>query len=482
MHFSRRIRLSVLALLVCLGMVVPAGVAVAVPEREGLEWGDCDSIDPETGIRCADLPVPADWRRPAGAKITIGTARLPAKDPQSRQGSLLVNLGGPISSVGMLPDAAKQLDELTAWFDVILFDPRGIGASSGVQCSPEPSFSALLYAVDRATWRDFGAAHRDWAEECLATAGPLAGQLDAWQVAHDLEALRAALGPDGLNYYGNSYGTVYGQRYADLFPTRVHRMFLDSVSDHTDPSALRRAAPMAKIARQKFDRFGEWCLSSTECAVHPRDPRKVFDALMIKAEQSPLPAPSAGAGQLVTADQLRLKALGAVDEDSSWAGFAEAMAAAERGDAGGLWLPPPGESPGSVASLAFCSDFPFSHGWPTMTREIEQPLRAIAPRTGWLNARAWYGRCVGLPRQATNPPHPITAEGVPPILLLNGDQDDTTPPPGGQNVARQLPGSVWFTADSGHRVYLSGNRCVRDIVHRYLITGRMPEPGYHCAS
>jgi pimeloyl-ACP methyl ester carboxylesterase len=477
MRFSDQARLSVVALLMCLGVVLPAGVAVAVPETEGLEWRDCGFADPESGTQCADLPVPADWRRPDGERITIGTAKLPAKDPKTRQGSLLVNLGGPISTVRLLPDIAKQLGELTAWYDVILFDPRGIGASSEVRCGPAPSYSGLLYAVDRGTWREFSAAHRTWGDQCLTTAGPLAGQLDAWQVAHDLEAIRSALGPAGLNYYGNSYGTVYGQRYADLFPTRVHRMFLDSVADHTDPSVLRRIAPMAEIAQRKFDRFGEWCLSSTDCALHPRDPRRVFDALMIKAELNPLPA---GPGKSVSADQLRLKALGAVDEESGWAGFAEAMAAAERGDAGGLWLPPPGQSPGSVANLAFCSDFPFSHGWPTTTHAIERPLREIAPRTGWLSARVWYGRCVGLPRQATNPPHPITADGAPPILLLNGEQDDTTPPAGGQNVARQLPGSVWFTADAGHAAYLSGNRCVRDVAHRYLITGRMPEAGHRC--
>ncbi len=469
-----------MALLACVGMLLPAGAAVAGPDPAGLEWRDCSFGAEPPGVQCADLPVPADWRDPDGAKITIGTAKLPAKDPKHRQGSLLVNLGGPISSVGLLPEIAKQLDELTAWYDVILFDPRGIGASSEVMCSPAPSYSALLYSVDRETWRDFSAEHRDWADQCLTTAGPLAGHLDAWQVAHDLEAIRAALGTTGLNYYGNSYGTVYGQRFADLFPTRVHRMFLDSVADHTDPSVLRRTAPMAELARRKFDRFGAWCTAATECALHPRDPRQVFDELMIKAAEQPLPAPSAGAGRVVTADVLRLKALGDVDSEASWPGFAEALAAAEQGDAGGLWLPPPAGSPGSVANLAFCSDFPFSHGWPTMTRKIEQPLREIGPRTGWLTARVWYGRCAGLPRRASNPPQPITADGAPPILLLNGTEDDTTPPPGGRNVARQLPGSVWFSADAGHGVYLGGNRCARDIAHRYLISGQLPAAGHRC--
>ncbi len=467
-----------MALSACFAVLVPAGAAVAAPDPEELRWRDC-AVGAEAGIRCADLPVPADWRDPDGEQITIGTAKLPAKDPAQRQGSLLVNLGGPGPSIGRLPGVAKQLDELTAWYDVILVDPRGIGASSEVTCQPAPSFANLLYSVDRKTWRDFSAAHRDWAEQCLKAAGSLAGRLDAWQVAHDLEAIRAALGTDGLNYYGNSYGTVYGQRYADLFPTRVRRMFLDSVADHTDPSVLRRTIPMAEIAERRFDRFGEWCAAAAECAVRPRDPRQVFDALMIKADQEPLPAPSAGQDRVVTTDMLRLKALDAVDSEAGWPDFAAALAAADQGDAGGLWVPSPGQSPGWVASLAFCSDFPFGQGWPAMNK-IEKALREIAPRTGWLTARAWYGRCAGLPRQASNPPRPITAEGVPPILLSNGAEDDTTPPPGGRNVARQLPGSVWFTADAGHRAYLAGNRCVRDVAHRYLVSGKLPPAGYSC--
>ncbi|MFC7623928.1 alpha/beta hydrolase [Microlunatus sp. GCM10028923] len=469
--------LLILFALFALTLGGPVRAAAAEPPVGELDWQDCAS---GAGLRCAELEVPVDWAEPRGARTRIGLAQLPAQDPDRRLGSLVVNLGGPGSSIEHLPTTKEQLRDLTAWYDVIVVDPRGIGASSPVACPPAPAFARVLYAVDRRSWQDFAAENRRWAEDCLEAAGPLAGHLDAGQVARDLDAVRAALGVPTLNYYGNSYGTVYGQRYADLFPERVGRMFLDSVADHTDPSVLRRAAPMAAIHHDRFQRFRAWCRASADCALSGRDPGPVFDALMERAEQEPLPAPSAGPGRTVTADALRLKALGSIDGEAEWPEFAAALAEAEAGDAGSLWLPPPTQSAGAVENLAFCSDFPFRDGWPTLTRRIERPLRAIAPHTGWLSARTWYGRCAGQPGQGSNPPHPITAPGVAPILLHNGAEDDTTPPAGGRNVARQLPGAVWFTGAAGHAAYLSGDRCVRDLAHAYLTTGRLPAAGHRC--
>lgn len=465
------------------GLVGTANASSGGASRsEGISWGDCTGRGfAGTDIRCADISVPVGWRHPRGERTMIGVAKLPVKNPEQREGSLLVNLGGPGSTVQSLPQMKDKLAGLRRWFDVIAFDPRGIGASSGVSCpTPAPNQVNLLVNLDRLAWHQFARANREWAAGCRQAAGPLAGHLDAWQVAHDMEAIRAALGEGGLNYYGNSYGTVYGQTYADLFPSQVDRMFLDSVANHTERSALQMTAPMAKVPRDEFRRFGRWCETDTDCALYPDNARDVWDKLMTKARRHPLPAPGAGDGKTVGPGQLRLSTLNPISNRSRWPQFAKALAKARAGDASDLYIPtsaPPSDT--SVANLGWCSDFPFRGGWGSMAH-LERQLRNIAPRIGWLNARVLYARCAGLDRQGSFPPHRIDADGLPPVLLVNGLRDQATPPAGGRTVAAQLPGSVWVRADADHGVYLDGNRCVRDIVHRYLRAGDLPEPGRSC--
>ncbi len=467
----------------CMSVTGLAGTANASPSpgSQGLSWGECTDMDTGgTNIQCADLSVPADWHRPQGKRTSIGLAKLPAQNPEQRIGTLLVNLGGNGTSAKHLPGSKKELAELTQWFDVIAFDARGKGTSSAVTCPPKPSTATPLLSTGRKAWRQFAQANREWEATCRQKAGALAGHLNSWQVAHDMEAIRTALGEGKLTYYGNSYGTVYGKAYAELFPTKVRRMFLDSAPNHTERSLLQRTAPMAKIIADKFQQFGQWCETNTDCALHPNNARAVWDELMAKARQHPLPAPGAGDGKTVGPAKLRFTTLNFVADRSLWPKFAQALAKARAGDASDFYVTPSAVPPDKSAQrLAYCSDFPFEKGWGAMTR-VERRLRDIAPRVGWLTARAKYSRCAGLQQQGSFPPHRIDPEGLPPVLLVNGTRDHNTPPAGGRALAKQLPGSVWIGADTGHAVYLDGNRCVRDIAHRYLRTGALPKPGRTC--
>ncbi|RZQ59516.1 alpha/beta fold hydrolase [Amycolatopsis suaedae] len=470
-------KLVVAAMVAVLCVSGTPGAAFAETGRPA--WHDCDR--PVEGIQCAELPVPADWKRPRGARTTIGLAKLPARDPRHRAGSLVVNLGGPGPLIDNLPGVRERLAELTNWFDVIALDPRGMGDSAGITC-PEaaPEWFAVWTSHDERTWNEFARANGEWAAGCERVAGPLAGNLDAWQVAHDLEAVRVALGEGGLNYYGNSYGTVYGQTYADLFPTRVHRMYLDSVADHTTRSAFRATAPMAGVMGEEFRRFGQWCVTDARCAVHPADGRDVWDRLLAEAARKPLPAPGAGPGATVGPDQLRFAAFNTVLRESRWPAFAEALGRARAGDATGLYVGTPPPSPDTmVSNVAWCADFPFTQDHDGM-RRLDHRLRAVEPRIGWLMGRFQYARCAGMRGQGTFPPRPVGAVGLPPVLLVNGLHDASTTAAAGRVVAGQLPGSVWIGADAGHGVYLDGNRCVRDVVHRYLRTGERPVPGTVC--
>ncbi|CCH30982.1 alpha/beta hydrolase [Actinosynnema sp. NPDC047251] len=462
---------ALLVVAVLLGTAVQ-GVAAAVPR---VEWHDCGD-----GLQCGSVRVPVDWGDRASARIDLGLARLPARDQSRKKGTLLHNPGGPAPAIEYLPLMEGALDELTEWFDVVVFDPRGFGASGGVSC-PEPvPFTLDWGAPDRAAYDGFATANRAFADRCAAAMGPLRGKLNSWQVAHDMEAVRVALGQRRLNYYGNSYGTVFGQVYAELFGHNVGRMYLDSLLDHTSPDRYPWTVAKAEVSERNLHRFARWCDREPACALHGRDPLATWDRVVAAAERAPIPAP--GASVPATAGLILGQAR--VGDERDWPGFALAVAEADAGDASRFvprLPPPPGAIGPDLAGVMMCADFPYETDYRAVRRLSDRLRDTIAPRLG--RTDAWYPaatHCAGLPRVGTYPPRPLRPRGLPPVLIASGSADHVTPPGHGRNVARQLPGARYLPVEGGHALYWSGNPCVRGHVHRYLLDGTMPATDATC--
>ncbi|GAA1260290.1 alpha/beta hydrolase [Pseudonocardia aurantiaca] len=456
----------------------PSSVTAAAVTAQAVAWQPCFD-----GLECGSVTVPADWRRPDDAeRITIGLGRLPAQDRARRIGTLLVNPGGPNPVLFGLPRLAVQLAELRQWFDVVVFDPRGMGESSGVTCSTDPPGPLVAAPPDRAAFAQYVAAQQRFARDCALALGALAGTLDAWQVAHDMDAVRAAMGEERLDYFGNSYGTVYGQAYAELFPGNVRRMYLDSVADHTTADLYEMVAPKAEALEANLHGFAGWCGREPSCALHGQDALAVWDRVVAAAERAPIPAP--GAGTSVDAPGLLGSVAARVRRERAWPELATALAAADRGDATAFAPTPPPSTPdvpgGALMGLATCADLLESIDHDRVERLAEQ-LRAVAPRLGWTEPWNFQARCAGLPT-GTFPPRPISAPGLPPVLVVNGDDDSATPPEFGRRLVDQLPGARYLDADGGHAVYLTGNPCVREHAHHYLVTGELPPPEVTCAA
>ncbi|GAB3746460.1 alpha/beta hydrolase [Microlunatus parietis] len=451
----------------------PAG---AEPER-GLEWVDCAD-----GLQCATMPAPLDWRHPDGPSTPIELGRLPALDQAAKRGTLLVVTGGPAPTLPVLRAVPELFADLRKSYDLVGVDPRGIGEQHHYACPNGIGTSAFASDLSRAAWQRFAERNAAWDAACRRDTDPVVDHLNAWQVAHDLEAVRVALDLPDLTYYGNSYGTVYGQAYAELFPRTVGRMVLDSVVDHTRTGLAALSKERALRIEQAFADHARWCATTSTCALHGRDVRLAWDALMAKAAEHPVPAPSAGPGVTVTADEIRLFTVLSVDQlpgSPSWSALAEAIVAAEHGDAAAFRYD---DSPHDVVinRYANCADFPLPQTYDDY-RAAERRLRAVAPRLGWLQPRLDFARCVGLTIIDPYRPHRLRAPGLPPVLLLGGTADSATPVADGRRVARQLPGSGFVTAvGSYHGVYLRGNRCARDQVHRYLATGKVPARSLTC--
>ncbi|HEY3534024.1 MAG TPA: alpha/beta fold hydrolase [Pedococcus sp.] len=195
--------------------------------HQGLDWQACG------GNQCAQLTVPLDYAKPQGRTITLAVLKVPASDQQHKVGALVVNPGGPGGS-GVQYAAAGPVvfgNVLPKYFDIVGFDPRGVGHSTPLQCAstaeldhfvasdPDPDTAAERHQMDREV-HAFG-------EGCLHDSGALARHMSTVEVAKDMDILRGALREPRLDYFGASYGTFLGATYANLFPSHVGRMVLD---------------------------------------------------------------------------------------------------------------------------------------------------------------------------------------------------------------------------------------------------------------
>ncbi|MEV5892420.1 alpha/beta hydrolase [Nonomuraea fuscirosea] len=455
-------------------MLIPVTAATPAAADTGLSWQDCGN-----GLQCGRITVPADWATSEGKQITLGLAKLPARDPATRKGTLVLNMGGPAQQISILRQMKDTFADLARSFDLVFFDPRGFEASTEVRCpspAPYPSNGQWVF-TDRAAFAQYTKQNHRFGLGCAEAAGPLADNLNTWQGARDLEAVRVALGERKLNYFGNSYGGVLGVAYAEYFPSRVGRMYLDSLIDHTNRSWDAWVLSRAKVKEDNLHRFAEWCATDRSCALHGRDALKVWDDLMARAAKRPIPAP--GAGAEATAGAALIASRASVSFDAMWPELATSMAEADAGDATRFAKPFTGAPDPNLSRITMCADFPF----PTAYREVkamEARLRKTAPRIGWTMAWPMAALCTGLSKKTSYPPHPIRPRGLPPILIANGEYDDVAPPAYGRRIAARLDGARYLAAKGGHALYLGGSPCVRDHVHRYLTTGQLPPTGTTC--
>ncbi|TDE41706.1 alpha/beta fold hydrolase [Nonomuraea mesophila] len=435
-----------------------------------LAWHDCAD-----GLECARMEVPADWAVPSREKITVGLAKLPARDQARKKGVLLVNTGGPGEQIPILRQGKKYFADLTEWFDVVIFDPRGFGSSSRIDCPiPAPSATEWVFP-NKSAYNAYAAKNRSFGQACAKAAGPLNGNLNSWQIAHDMDAIRAILGQKRLTYLGNSHGTALAQAYAELFPRKVGRMYLDSVIDHTTTSLRTWLERRAKVLERNFGRFAAWCQSTATCALHGRDVTAVWDEVIATARRRPIPAP--GAGPDVTINDTQIVSRFHVSNEAAWERLAGGLAQAASGDAS-FFAKVEGVPDPDLSRVFLCADFPYP-GYDRLKR-LETALRRDTRHIGWRTVWPMAYHCAGLPPTRTWAPRPIKAAGLPPVLIANGEHDDNTPPGDGRRLASVLPGARYLPAVGGHALYLTGHPCVREHVHRYLTTGAMPPRGASC--
>ena len=447
-----------------------------------LRWSACES-----GFECASLPVPLGGD---AGEIDLAVTRRRATGPGDRVGSLFVNPGGPGSSaVDFLQSAYGGLPEvLRQRFDLVAFDPRGVGRSRAVSCAstaeldrlfaldPSPDDAAELEALEQ------GIA--DLAAGCRRRSGELLAHVSTQEAAEDLDRLRAAVGDEQLTYLGYSYGTAIGAAYLDAHPTRVRAMVLDAALD----PALTWDALLEGQSRG-FDQALGAMLADCERSRCPfraavsGDLGAAYDALAARIDARPLPA---GGSRTLGPGELSLGVgAGLYDREYGWPAVQQALADAQAGRGaallalsdGYLERTEQGYAPVLESNTAVnCLDRPWPRDTAAYTALAER-VRPQSPRFGPAIALSGL-TCATWPFPPAGSPHEVRAPGSVPVVVIGTTRDPATPYAWSVALARQLEAGVLLTHEGdGHTVYRAGApACLLGPVNDYLVAGTAPAP------
>ncbi|MFD1940318.1 alpha/beta hydrolase [Nonomuraea mangrovi] len=479
------------ALTVAVAPAASAG-AMAAPVATPV-WGGCAGgagVDPRQ--ECTTLRVPLDYRAPGGQTISLAVSRIRTAKPELRRGVLLLIPGGPGSPGLNRPSAqVKRLpQEVLDRFDLVGFDPRGVGASSPVSCGlskadlaftrikPWPAANGDI--TENAAWS------RRIAAACARNGGEVLRHVSTRNEARDIDSIRRALGEEKLSYWGVSYGTYAGAVYAELFPERTDRVVLDS-NDDPDPRRVARAwlANYSVGVEDRFPDFAAWAAARDGEYGFGRDQaavRRTFLRLAERLDRQPVPWPGANPEEL-NGNVLRDTVLTALYSDAGFPMLAGLMRAAMAGGP----LPAPNTPPESAlqniaasAAATLCNDveWPSSVDW--HRRQVARD-RARYPLTAGMPVN--MGPCAYWPYPVAEAPVRITSRGPSNVLLIQNLRDPSTPYSGAKKMRRAFGERArMVVVDSGgHGVYLAnGNACGDRTVTAFLTEGVRPERDLLC--
>ncbi|WP_089910130.1 alpha/beta hydrolase [Lentzea albida] len=482
--------------------VVPAGLEEFYGQKLG--WENCapyattgssrDAYGTKRDVECTRLRVPLDYSKPTGDTITIGVLRYKATG--QKIGSLLTNPGGPgasgmASAAGMVSEYRKT--DLAEKFDLIGFDPRGIGASEpAVTCLTGPERDAERLDLDTDT-SPAGIAqteqeNRTYAEKCAAGTkfgAAMLANLGTRDVVKDMDVLRSALGDAKLSYVGYSYGTRIGTEYAETFPQNVRALILDGAVDPTQDQLASLVAQAAGF-QKAFDEFVKWCRGKKDCPLGA-DANSSFRQLTTPLIQKPV---DVGDRKLSYNDAITA-AIQAMYSEQLWPILLNGLQELKAGKGTTLlrladaYFDRDDQGQYSTITDAFnavhCVDDPRLTDKNALL-ETQKKYKEAAPFLDDGNpAGAALDSCAFWPAPVTARTGPPKADGIPPLLVISTTGDPATPYEAGVNLAKALNSRLLTFEGVQHTVFLQGDRCVDDAGVKYLIDQTLPADGTRCA-
>ena len=524
----RRVSAGVLAVVTgaCLGVgagVVPAAAApasgpapaatkAAVPQGlesfygQKVEWYDCvatagvEKSADRTGFQCAKVKVPLDYSQPDGQTIEIAMKKHLAAG-STRQGTLFMNPGGPggsgVDSVGVM--ATTTFAGVQKAYDIIGFDPRGVGASTAITCTSDTEVKAMAgaapvnAAAGATTFEQRAAAistqFKQLEASCAANTKPagLLDHVDTVSVARDLDVLRALSGDQKLNYAGFSYGTYLGAHYAELFPANTGRLVLDGAMDPSLTYSERRQGQALGFERA-LRNYVAWCQSGQSCPLSGDVDAGVQQIGDIFTSANQTPVPSSDPNRPVTGEEMKqVVGLLLYSPEAAWGTVNEALGQViNQHDASTFrtivdqLTAHPLVNMGATVGIN-CLDYRVEGdmaAWTAQSKELER----IAPRFATISEAGDLG-CQAWGHTGTQPSKALHAKGSAPILVIGTTGDPATPHEWAVALADQLDSGQLLTWEgNGHAAYSNPGHgpCVTQAVDTYLLTGTMPKKGLTC--
>lgn len=505
--------------LALLGTALPAVAADGTEDPDlsrfydqRVRWSACEDPDAPKDLQCGKVTVPLDYGRPAAGTLDLALARYRATGES--KGSVLLNFGGPGGSgVSELVAGGKDFLHLTNGYDVVSFDPRGVGRSSPVTCG-EGSVE-ILEATDGDEQdrdpQDVLRRLRDAVAKCEKLSGPVLPHIGTVNASRDMDVMRQALGDDKLNYLGFSYGSRLGAVYAAQFPGKVGRMVLDGVDTLTE-SLTEQGLAGARGQQTALENFIDWCTEDVACPFgqDAREAREQVVHLVGSLDEDPVPTAFGdtftgqdlvGAiGQALYSQELwplLKRALGQLLEDGD-------TRALESFISGGVTFPvrrerrgrdgdgglvdeeevPPDNLPAALMAIN-CADDPDR---PTAA-QVARSLGRL--RAAYEKASPVFGQyrltqvlmCYGRPKGTDYIREKVKDVDTPKMLLVGTRGDPATPYRWTVETAARL-GDAAVVLDNrgeGHTGYGS-SKCVHRKVDTFLLYGSLPPDGSSCGT
>lgn len=473
--------------------------------EQQVEWGACPAeVTAPDKYQCAEVSAPMNWDDPGEHEpISLFLVRRPA-DGASR-GAMFTNPGGPgASGADFVALSAEQFfsSDLRQNFDVIGWDPRGVGRSSAVECRDDAGMDDYFYGVpegyaeldDEARVKLMVEEATSFAEDCAAGTGPLLGYVDTASTVRDLDMMRALVGDRTLTYFGLSYGTDIGAKYIDQYPERVGRIVLDGATDPTVPVFDVIIDQQQKFADATRN-YIEDCLSGTECPFKGRNVEAVIEEMRKIMREVDESLPKNADGRVLTSGVIDTAIVAALYDQSSWQYLSMAYES---------WI---GEADPQLFFLlsdsyygrdmeghydsnmfeAFmainCLDYPLVTDEATIRsfhERLEQAALFHEPseaerRIGDVTCENW-----AVPSRVTEQA-PVRGVGAAPVLVVATTHDPATPLKWAEAVAEQLESGVLVEYDGeGHIAYDEGDACVTRTIDDYFIKGAVPANPTRC--
>ncbi|MFI6879500.1 alpha/beta hydrolase [Streptomyces sp. NPDC050400] len=482
---------------------------VDLPSQK-LSWKDCpapsesegggDAPSPLPGgaeWQCATMKAPLDWADPEGDTIGIALIRARSSGDEDRRiGSLVFNFGGPGGSgITTLPAFGTDYAKLRTRYDLVSFDPRGVGRSAGIECEDDEQLDEYFQQDstpdDAAEQKKLVSNITGFNNACDKNSGTVLPHVRTTDAARDMDLMRQVLGDDKLHYFGISYGTELGGVYAHLFPKNVGRAVFDGVVDPTQ-SPEEGSLGQAKGFQRALDNYAKDCTSQVEdCPVGdtPDEVKEKIAKLLDELEEKPIPG-------IFPRDLTQTAATNGIAQSlyskDFWEYLTEGLQQAYDGDGKVLMLLSDSMNGRNedgkysniqAANVAInCADDKPRY----TTQDVEAKLpefRSASPLFGDYLAWGMLGCTDWAVEGAADHPD-VSAAGSAPILVVGNTGDPATPYEGARKMVDALGDGVGVELTykgQGHGAYDSGNKCVLGAVNGYLLDGTVPKEGTVCS-